>query len=53
MKTAATVLMAIMASLEVKACGVEDSNNSYNYDDIGDNWQVDGFHSPVCASGRE
>ena len=51
MKTAATVLMALMAS--VQACGIEDSNNEYNYDDIGDNWQVEGFHSPVCLEGRE
>ena len=49
MKTFA--LMALMAS--VQACGVEDSANEYNYDDIGDNWQVEGFHSPVCLEGRE
>lgn len=45
--------MAIMASLEVKACGVEDSTQEYNYDDIGDNWQVEDFFAPVCLSGRE
>lgn len=51
MKTVSSVLMAIMAS--VQACGISDGPNEFNYDDIGDNWQVEGFHSPVCASGME
>jgi hypothetical protein len=25
----------------------------FNYDDIGANWMVDGFHSPDCAAGKE
>ena len=29
------------------------TDKSYNYDDIGDNWAVEGFHSPDCLSGKE
>ena len=25
----------------------------FNYNDIGANWAVDGFHSPDCLAGRE
>ena len=29
------------------------ATGKFNYDDIGANWTVDGFHSPDCQTGRE
>ena len=54
MKYATQILLSFLAA-KANACGAElaDGANEFNYDDVGDNWQAEGFHSPVCASGRE
>lgn len=53
MKYATQILMTVLAAQQASACGLEDGAAEFNYNDLGDNWLVDGFHSPVCASGRE
>ena len=29
------------------------AEGAFDYADVGDNWSVEGFHSPDCEAGRE
>ena len=42
---------SLSASLVLVAANA--ASGEFNYDDIGANWMVEGFHSPDCLNGKE